>query len=349
MNGDRRWRKELGARLQGSRDLDRWKVQAPCVVRIPSGGFRLFYTAVGPAKPFPACQGYLLSAVSDDGIIFYPEPGIRLAPRPELPQMSLRVLSPTITSIADGGWRMYFESRGAADHPTVIGSAVSSDLLSWELEDGIRLQDPGGVGGPRYRPLPDGRGRLYCFRSEFGPGGLASGQRVSSSIVSAITFDGLNFEFEPGYRLRDRQTNDDSAGITAAEVLVPQATRDQWFMYYSAWQDVPPGISIPRHPSLDPDAVANGTSEDFAAASIASDLSGYRSRIHLAHSEDGLTWNRAGCVIEGQGYADEGLDAVHAEDMSLVEIGNGHYRMYYAACDKHGNWRIASSVTEQRD
>ena len=273
MNGDRRWRKEPGARLQGSRDLDRWKIQAPCVVRIPSGGFRLFYTAVGPAKPFPSCQGYLLSAVSEDGITFHPEPGIRLAPRPELPHMSLRVLSPTITSIADGGWRMYFESRGSADRPTVIGSAVSSDLLIWELEDGIRLQDPGGVGGPRYRPLPNGQGRLYCFRSEFGPGGLASGQHLSSSIVSAIAFDGLNFDFEPGYRLRDRQTNDDTAGITAAEVLVPQTTRDQWFMYYSAWQDVPPGTSIPRHPSLDPDAVSNGTSEDFAAASIASDLS----------------------------------------------------------------------------
>ena len=260
--------------------------------------------------------------------------------------MSLRVLAPTITSSSNGEWRMYFESRGSADRPTVIGSAVSSDLLRWELEDGIRLQYPGGVGGPRYRPLPDGQGRLYCFRSEFGPGGLASGQRISSSIVSAITLDGLNFDFESGYRLRDRQTNDDTAGITAAEVFLPQATRNQWLMYYSAWQDVPPGTSIPRHPSLDPDAVANGTSEDFAAASIASDLSGYRSRIHLAHSADGLIWKRAGCVIEGQGYEEEGLDAVHAEDMSLVEIGNGNYRMYYAACDKHGNWRIASAVTD---
>ena len=32
--------------------------------------------------------------------------------------------------------------------------------------------------------------------------------------------------------------------------------------------------------------------------------------------------------------------------MSLVRIGSGEYRMYYAACDKDGNWRIASAVTE---
>ena len=51
-------------------------------------------------------------------------------------------------------------------------------------------------------------------------------------------------------------------------------------------------------------------------------------------------------MIEGAGYAAGGLDAVHAEDMSLVEIGEGRYRMYYAACDKEGNWRIASAVSE---
>jgi hypothetical protein len=31
--------------------------------------------------------------------------------------------------------------------------------------------------------------------------------------------------------------------------------------------------------------------------------------------------------------------------MSVVPIGGGRYRMYYAACDRDGNWRIASAVT----
>lgn len=343
------WQREPGARLQGSRALDRSKLQAPCVVRVPGGGFRLFYTAVGPAKPFPACQGYILSAVSDDGLVFRTEPGIRLAPQRELPHMSLRVIAPTITSYADGRWRMYFESRGRADRPTVICSAVSSDMLNWEHEAGIRLQNVGGVGGPRYLQLSDGRGRLYCFCSEFGPGGIASGQRISTSVISAITSDGRRFEFDPGYRLRDRQADYDTAGISAAEVIPPSVDGDRWTMFYSAWQDVPPGTVAPLHPSQDANAVASGRSEDFAAASIASDMAGYRSRIFVAYSTDGLVWEPAACAIDGLGYGGEGLDAVHAEDMSLIQIGKGKYRMYYAACDKDGNWRIASAVAQSRD
>ncbi|MDA1055217.1 MAG: hypothetical protein O3C40_32750, partial [Planctomycetota bacterium] len=316
----------------------------------------LFYTAVGPAKPFPACQGYILSSISDDGLLFRTEPGIRLAPQPALPHMSLRVIAPTMTHCADGRWRMYFESRGPADRPTVICSAVSSDMLDWKLEEGIRLQNLGGVGGPRFLQLPDGRARLYCFSSEFGPGGLASGQRISTSVISAITSDGLNFEFEPGYRMRDKQADYDTVGISAAEVIPPSVDDDCWTMFYSAWQDVPPGTvppgtvppgtKVPLHPSQDASAVASGKSDDFAAASIASDMSGYRSRIYVAYSTDGLVWERAMCAINGLGYGGAGLDAVHAEDMSLVRIGKSEYRMYYAACDKDGNWRIASAVTE---
>ncbi|MCK5733358.1 MAG: hypothetical protein KAI38_04185 [Candidatus Latescibacteria bacterium] len=340
-----RWRREAGSRLQGSRPLDRSKLQAPCIVRNPSGGFRLFYTAVGPAKPYSTCQGYILSAVSDDGLTFRKERGIRLAPRPALPHIGLRVIAPTVTECADGRWRMYFEARGAADQPTVICSAVSSDMLHWEHEDGIRLKALEGVGGPRYLSLPDGHGRLHCFASEFGPGGPGSGERLSQAVVSAVTSDGLHFELEPGYRMPDKQAAYDTVGITAAEVIEPTIPGEKWTMIFSAWQDVPPGTVVPVHPSTDANAEANGLSYDFAAASIASDTAGYRSRIFVAHSTDGLEWERGGCAIDGAGYGGEGLDAVHAEDMSLIKIDKDKYRMYYAACDKHGNWRIASAVT----
>jgi len=120
-------------------------------------------------------------------------------------------------------------------------------------------------------------------------------------------------------------------------------------MVYSAWQDVPPGTEVPVHPSADPNAVETGRSEDFAAASIASDMAGYRSRIFVAHSIDGRVWERGECVIEGGGHGAEDLDAVHAEDMSLIKICESRCRMYYAACDRHGNWRIASAVTPATD
>lgn len=338
-----RWEKEPGPRLQGCRNLDSSKAQAPSIVRNPSGGFRLFYTAVGPGKPYPTCQGYILSAVSDDGLVFLTEPGIRVAPQPALPHMSLRVLAPTVTACNDGRWRMYFESRGPADLPRVICSAVSSDMLHWQQEDGIRLQSPGGLAGPRYLPLSDGRGRLYCCCGSV-PG--MGGERLPKGVVSAVTSDGLNFEFDPGYRLQSKQSEYDTGGMTAAEVIVSGGDGgDKWIMVFSAWQDVPPGTVVPVHPSQDADAVASGRSEDFAAVSIASDMAGYRSRIFVAYSTDGLVWDRGECAIEGNGYGGDGLDAVHAEDMSVIEIGEGKYRMYYAACDKNGNWRIASAVT----
>ncbi|MFN0196321.1 MAG: hypothetical protein ACKVT0_06225, partial [Planctomycetaceae bacterium] len=191
-----RWRKEPGARLQASRDLDSAKLQAPGIVRIPSGGYRLFYTAVGPGKPFPTCQGYILSAISDDGLSFRTEPGIRIAPDPKIPQMSLRILAPMVTQAADGRWRMYFEARGPASLPTVIMSAISSDMLNWELEEGIRLQGAGSVRAPRYLTLPDGRGRMYYVLSESNP---RTGEATSQSVVSAVTTDGINFQPEPGY------------------------------------------------------------------------------------------------------------------------------------------------------
>ena len=129
-------------------------------------------------------------------------------------------------------------------------------------------------------------------------------------------------------------------------MIAPSVSGDPWTIVYSAWQDVPPGTTVPVHPSHDTTAVESGRSAEFAAASIAADMAGYRSRIFMAYSTDGLVWGRGECVIEGGGHDAAGLDAVHAEDMSLIKIGEGMYRMYYAACDRHGNWRIASAVME---
>jgi hypothetical protein len=337
-----RWKLEPGARFEGSRDLDRSKVQAPCIMRAPECGYRLFYTAVGPGKPFRDCQGYILSAVSNDGLAFVPEPGIRVAPDPALAQMSLRVLAPSCIALPGGGWRLYFEARGPAGLPTAIMSAVSDDQLDWRVEPGVRLSAPGGVGAPRVLRLPDGRLRLTCFESIHSVGSPASGPRIATHVISATSNDGVVFLREAGVRLADKSGELDSAGITAAEP-VPGTP---WRMVYSAWQDVPAGTAAPTHPSADLAAVDNGGSADFAAASIAADMSGYRSRLMMAHSDDGLSWVRDGVVIEGDGYDGARIDAVHAEDMSLIELEDGRWRMYYAACDGQGIWRIASAISD---
>ena len=335
-----RWRKEAGWRVAGSRDLDRWKVQAPCITRAGDGGWRLFYTAVGPGKPFADCQGYVLSAASDDGLHFVPEPGIRVAPQPGLPQMALRVLAPSVAALQGGGWRMYFEARGSALMPTAICSAVSDDQIDWTVEPGVRLSAPGGMSGPRFVPLQDGTGRLYAVQSHYDDRGPGLGVRISQTLISALTGDGLGFVMDPGARLSEGVFPLENAGITAA-VVVPGA---HWRMVYSAWQDVPPGTVVPLHPSSDPGAEAGGGSANFAAASIAADMAGYRSRILTARSRDGLVWEREAVIIEGDGHGGAEVDAVHAEDMSLIPLGDSRWRMYYAACDAQGVWRVASAI-----
>lgn len=335
------WHREPGARLAGSRPLDAAKVQAPCILAAAEGGYRLFYTGVGPGRPFAACQGYVLSARSVDGLTFTPEPGIRVAPDPGVPHLSRRALAPSVVARREGGWRMYFEARGPVDQPTVICSAVSDDQLRWRLEDGIRLKTPGGVGAPRFHRLRDGRGRLFCWRAEFEGGVAGHGARLSQHVVSAVGDDDVHFALEPGIRLPDRRSALDAAGITAAEAVPPSRVGEPWLMLYSAWQDVPAGTIVPPHPSVAPGMDA----ADFAAASIAADIAGYRSRIFCATSGDGRNWSDAGCVVEGGGYDSEDIDAVHAEDMSLIRLPDGRLRMFYAACDRSGVWRIASAVT----
>jgi hypothetical protein len=328
------WRNDPGWRVAGSRPVDASKVQAPGIARMPDGRWRLFYTAVGPERPFRQAQGSIFSAVSADGLDFTLEDGYRLAPDPDVEWMRRRVLAPTITRLADGRWRMYFEARGTADRPTVIASATSPDLLAWTVEPGIRLELAADVGGPRFVALPDGRGRIYCF------------SRADQSIVSAVTADGRSFAWEPGERIRATGEGMETAGITAADVLPPTAPGGAWLMLYSAWQDVPPGTVVPPHPSSVP-GMADNPDVDFAAASIAADMAGYRSRIFSATSADGLTWQRSGLALAGDGYGADGVGAVHAEDMAVARLDDGRLRMYYAACDAHGVWRAASATTTE--
>ncbi|MCH2129896.1 MAG: hypothetical protein MK179_12170 [Pirellulaceae bacterium] len=331
------WQRDPGPRLEDSRDLDSGKLLGPCITRVPAGGYRLYYTGVGPAKPFPECQGYILSAFSEDGFTFQPDPGIRVAPPWNGSTGRLRALVPSVTPCADGSWRMYYQLSGPADDPCSIGSANSTDMLHWNIEPGIRLKDTTGVRSPRFVSLPSGGGRLYCTVS------MEQDGQHTFGVRSAVTRDGLAFEWEQGWRLSFDGAEDDTMSISAAEVVPPTKHGGSWTMFYSAWQDVPAGTVVPTHPSNNVHAIHDGSSKNFAETSIAVDMAGYRSRIFVTQSVDGLHWEQGECILEGRGYGNHGIDAVHAEDMSLLHLSAKQYRMYYAGCDSQGIWRIASA------
>ena len=326
------WRKEPGARVEGSRALDMGKVQAPCVVRAPEGGYRLFYTAVGPGKPFADCQGYILSAVSVDGLRFVPEAGIRIAPSPASPRFSLRALAPSVIERPGGGWRMYFEARGPADRPTLIWAAQSDDQIHWRLE-GSCLEADRNLGAPRASVPANGGVRLLVFRKD----------DEGTAVVAATSADGLTFKVQPGVLMRDGSGALDAAGITAAEIIAG----DPAVMVYSGWQDRPGDARRRRcTPASMPRRSRGVQARTLRPHRLRQTCRGTGRASFLRHRRMAVDGPGATFVIEGDGYGGVELDAVHAEDMSVIALGDGRYRMYYAACDAHGVWRIASAISD---
>jgi hypothetical protein len=116
---------------------------SPFVFQLPGRGYRLFYTG----------GGGISSETSADGLTFTRDPRRRLAENalaPLVTQQGQPVCS-AIVKLAERRYRMYCSQEvqaGASSGNTLgtraIFSAVSSDLLTWTPEPGIRI----GPGAP---------------------------------------------------------------------------------------------------------------------------------------------------------------------------------------------------------
>lgn len=158
------WIKESGVRVRGG---------VPYVVARPEGGYRLYY-----CRP----EG-IVSAVSDDGLAFTEEAGVRVSGG----------CDPTIVPLEDGGYRMYYKVQ-VDPNTHVIHSAVSRDGLSW-VKEGLRYQNLGSpchgwTSVPDAVSLPDGRVRIYFVCG-----------KMLNAVASIISGDGLSFTLEEGFRL----------------------------------------------------------------------------------------------------------------------------------------------------
>lgn len=136
----------------------------PDAVLLNDGTLRLYFVV------FKEGQNQILSAVSQDGINFEEEDGIRFS----YPQIT----DPDIVNI-NGKWFMYL-SQG----PILI-VIVSDDGLSWKFEKIIR--NFGSVTGTIYVDTNLWR-QYYC---------------TNGAIKSATTSDGLKFIEEEGVRLKE--------------------------------------------------------------------------------------------------------------------------------------------------
>lgn len=159
------------------------------VFELPDGGYRMYFSTA-----IDSPQTGIGSAISSDGLNFKEEPGLRISiedadvePRPAL---SVGEIVPTL----DGRYRMYFSSMAFQERDPerdveVIKSAISSDLLTWEVEEGDRIGGDSSLPGSGEHPSAivnsDGSVTLFYGRpsNEWG-------------LYSSTSRDGVNFTEE---------------------------------------------------------------------------------------------------------------------------------------------------------
>ena len=173
------WEKDSGSRIEDG--------SVPFVHKLKDGRVRLYY-----------CNSEgILSAISNDGLTFAKEQGVRISPGTGF---ELQVCDPTIVDIPEGKMRMYYKGANSqAGEPGQsvhkIYSAVSSDGLAFQKE-GLRIDsetsgDNDWASVPDAITLPGGLVRIY----------YVTAAEMQHGIGSAISSDGLDFVKEPGIRV----------------------------------------------------------------------------------------------------------------------------------------------------
>ena len=206
-------------------------VVSPRVIALPGGGFRMYYSQILPRPGFPAgandydnASTRIVSAWSQDGRAWVPEPGVRLSPQ-EGGAGEFRVVSSEVVPIGDGQrLRMYFECcEGSQAVTNTIRSATSLDGLKWIMDPGVRVESEGhNYASPRIVFLDDGRCRMYLFDRGLG-------------IISLLSHDGLEFHQEPGLRIAQDGLYDSLCAFAPEIVRVAGAG---YVMYYAGYSQV---------------------------------------------------------------------------------------------------------------
>ncbi len=217
------WKKVVNFSLDPSSSNDSDAVLTPRVIKLPSGGYRMFYMGASPMN-----AGTIFSAFSKDLENWQKEPGIRIDR--EKNEMIDRVLAPDIIKISKHFWRMYYEAH-LTNKTRVILSAVSEDLLNWSREKGVRVKsEVYDCGAPKCIRLGNGNFRLFFYSY---PRPFKSGIKARNHIISAKSGDGIGFQIETGVRIAQDNEKFENYTVYAPEVI--KKKDESWLMYFSGW------------------------------------------------------------------------------------------------------------------
>lgn len=152
------WDREPGIRIGD----DSSHYGSPRCLPLPDGRYRLYFHRY-PTPDHPRQDKEILSAISDDGVRFNIEEGVRIAQETELETES--VYAADVLQIGTGGYRMYYAAWTANPKQGRILSAFSNDGLNWTKDKAICI-DIGGqwdqvkASEPSVVPLENGTYRM---------------------------------------------------------------------------------------------------------------------------------------------------------------------------------------------
>ncbi|MEY4181212.1 MAG: hypothetical protein RLY70_4787 [Planctomycetota bacterium] len=178
-----------------STDGLRWTVDPG--VRVETAGHnyaspRIVFLADGRCRMYLFDRGQgIISLISDDGLIFAREPGLRIAQ--DGPFDKLCAFAPEIVLVKDAGYVMYYAGYGSATRADIL-RAVSSDGLHWSKSaEPVIAPGPGGWDAAKASemcliPVPSAEGGAPNYRLFYEAcDGTAPGARGVWRIAAATS------------------------------------------------------------------------------------------------------------------------------------------------------------------
>ena len=202
------WEKEPGVRMDAGGEGAEHYIWSPDVIPLADGRYRMYYEGK-TEQAGGGVKAAIISSISNDGLLWEREPGIRLAGE-NTSYLAPRCLHLDMAA-GQGGcrYRLYasaypypdaLPSAGAFNNRNIV-SAISQDGLLFELEPGVRIpQDRDlesyAVYAPEVLRLGERGYRMYYAGWTSAPEVL-SGSKFHGRIFSALSPDGLQWVKDP--------------------------------------------------------------------------------------------------------------------------------------------------------